>query len=93
MGFSFSDFLNLIKPVFDLAIALLNYPLFGAPLYSYLVGLFIFSFVVGFIRYGSFAMHGISSAADGALSMGRASASERQRSQRSERVGFKYTGD
>ncbi len=90
---SFSEFLQLWEPVFALAGALLNYRLFGAPLYTYLLSLFVFAFVTGFIRNGSFSLSGVGNAVAGGISAGKAASSERQRKERSARIGFHPSED
>lgn len=90
---SFAQFLDLFQPIFSLAGALLNYRLFGAPLYTYLLSLFVFAFVTGFIRNGSFSLSGVGNAVAGGVSAGKAASAERQRKQRSSRVGFRPSED
>lgn len=90
---NFSDFLALFEPVFVLAAALLNYRLFGAPLYTYLLSLFVFAFVTGFIRNGSFSMSGTANVVSGSIEAGKAASAERQRRERSNRIGFRPSED
>lgn len=93
---SFDEFLNLFEPIFALAAALLNYRLFGAPLYTYLLSLFVFAFVTGFIRNGSFSLSGTANVVSGSIEAGkaaRAARAERAEQKRKSYIGFHPSED
>lgn len=89
----FSEFLELFRPIFALAGALLNYRIFGLPLYGYLISLFVFAFVTGFIRNGSFTLTTVGNVVAGGISAGKAASAEWQRKKRSNFIGFRPSED
>ncbi len=49
----FYFFENVLRPVFAMCVALLNFEIFSIPLWQHLLGFVILSFVVGFIIKGN----------------------------------------
>lgn len=93
---NFTDFLwAFLKPSFDMAIAILNYPVFGIPFWRHVLTLYLVTFVINFITRGTLTFgignmaHGISTASESY----RKNQIEKQRQARSERIGFHPSDD
>lgn len=55
---TFSDFLAMVQPFFDLATDLLSVPLFGVPIWRYIFSIYLFSFVALFVAKGTVNLSG-----------------------------------
>lgn len=68
---SFSAFFSTIKPLFDMFMGFLNYPVFSVPLWRLIFSLFLFSFVIGFIVKGAVSPGGLVGTGTALASPGR----------------------